>query len=105
MMDAERIFAYRALRFARNDRTPLAPFDENAYAPEAHAEGRSLHKLGDEMQHLRNSTADLFESFTSDMLNRKGKIGDYEVSVQAIGFIIAGHEIHHRQVLKDRYLS
>jgi len=105
MMDAERVFAYRALRFARNDKTVLPSFDENAYAPEANASSRSLHKLADEMQHLRSSTSDLFESFSAEMLTRKGMVGTNELNVAALGFIIAGHETHHRTVLRERYLS
>ena len=58
----------------------------------------------DELQHLRVSTNDLFESFTAEMLSRKGMVGSNELSVAALGFIIAGHETHHRQILKERYL-
>ena len=105
VIDAERIFAYRALRFSRNDQTPLAPFDENTYAPQANASGRSLRKIADEMHHLRLSTIDLYEGFTSEMLTRKGKVGENELSVIALGFIIAGHETHHRNVLRERYLN
>lgn len=105
MQDAERIFAYRALRFARNDKTPLPGWGENDYAPQANASSRSLKKIADEMQHLRASTIDLFESFTEEMLMRKGIANTTEVSVMAIGFIIAGHETHHRNILKERYLS
>lgn len=105
MMDAERIFAYRALRFARNDKTVLSSFDENTYAPEANAAARPLKKIADEMHHLRISTTDLFESFNADMLARKGMVGTNELSVAALGFIIAGHETHHRHVLQERYLS
>jgi uncharacterized damage-inducible protein DinB len=105
MQDAERIFAYRALRFARNDKTPLPGWEENDYAPQANAVGRDLKKIADEMQHLRSSTIDLFESFTEEMLIRKGIANNNEVSVMAIGFIIAGHETHHRNILRERYLS
>lgn len=105
VIDAERIFAYRALRFSRNDQTPLAPFDENTYAPQANASSRSLRKIADEMHHLRLSTIDLYEGFTSEMLTRKGKVGENELSVIALGFIIAGHETHHRNVLRERYLN
>lgn len=104
LADAERIFAYRALRFAREDRTQLSPFDENAYAPRANAANRSLRKIADELQHLRTSTIDLFESFSPDMLGNKGPVGTNELSVIALGFIIAGHETHHRNVLMERYL-
>lgn len=105
LADAERIFAYRALRFARHDQTPLAPFDENAYAPLANAAHRPIRKIADELQHLRTSTIDLFEGFSSDMMGLKGTVGGNELSVVALGFIIAGHETHHRKVLQERYLS
>lgn len=105
MIDAERIFTYRALRFARNDKTPLAPFEENDYAPQANASGRSLQKIAAEMAHLRSATIDLFEGFTPEMLIRKGTVNKNELSVVALGFIIAGHETHHCNILKERYLS
>lgn len=105
VIDAERIFAYRALRFARNDRTPLSPFDENAYAPQANAEGRSLKKIADELTHLRASTVDMFEGFTTEMLTRKGMANNSEMSVHVLGFVIAGHETHHRRILSERYLN
>lgn len=105
VLDAERIFAYRALRFARNDKTPLSGFDENTYAPEANAVGRPLKKIAAEMVHLRASTVDLFEGFSEEMLLRKGTANENEVSVLALGFIIAGHETHHRRILTERYQS
>jgi uncharacterized damage-inducible protein DinB len=105
LIDAERIFAYRALRFARNDKTALASFDENEYAHHLNATGRSLKQIGDEMQHLRTTSVDLFESFTAEMLARKGSVNNNELSVVALGFIIAGHETHHCKVLQERYLS
>jgi uncharacterized damage-inducible protein DinB len=105
MLDSERIFAYRALRFARNDETPLAGFDENAYAKELNAESRSLPQIADEMEHLRTSTVDLFKSFSEEMLARKGTANKNELSVVALGIIIAGHETHHCKVIQDRYLS
>lgn len=103
MIDAERIFAYRALRFARNDRTPLSGFDEQAYADHLNATGRSLKQIGDEMQHLRTATVDLFEGFSAEMLTRKGLANNNELSVVALGFVIAGHETHHVKVLRERY--
>jgi hypothetical protein len=105
VIDAERIFAYRALRFARNDRTPLEPFEENDYAVQANASGRSMRKIADELAHLRATTVDLFEGFTEEMLRRKGVANKNEISVLALGFIIAGHEAHHRKILTERYLS
>lgn len=105
VIDAERIFCYRALRFGRNDKTPLAPFEENDYAPQANAAGRPLQKIASEMVHLRASTIDLFEGFTPEMLVRKGTANGNEISVVALGFIIAGHETHHRKILHERYLT
>lgn len=105
LIDAERIFAYRALRFARNDKTPLAGFEENDYAPQANAASRSLQKIASEMVHLRASTIDLFEGFTPEMLVRKGSTNNNELSVVVLGFIIAGHETHHLKILQERYLA
>lgn len=105
MIDFERIFAYRALRFARKDRTPLPGFEENDYAPEANAHARSLKEIADQMERLRQTTIDLFEGFTPEMLQRKGIASNSELSVVNLGFIIPGHETHHRKVLQERYLA
>lgn len=104
-MDAERIFAYRAMRFARNDKTPLPGFEENDYAPEANANSRSLQQLTNEMERLRFSTIDLFKSFSVEMLLRAGIANGMELSVLNLGYLISGHEVHHRIVLEERYLS
>ncbi len=105
MLDAERIFAYRALRFARNDKTPLAGFEEMEYAGQANAAGRSIEQLTEEMEKLRSTTYDLFLSFTPEMLLRTGPANKTEISVLNLGFIIPGHESHHRNILIERYLS
>jgi uncharacterized damage-inducible protein DinB len=105
ILDAERIFAYRALRFARNDKANLHSFDENSYAPEANAGARSLVKIANEFTHLRASTVDMYESFSEDMLRRRGTANNNEISVLALGFVIAGHETHHRKILSERYLA
>lgn len=105
ILDAERIFAYRALRFARNDKTNLHSFDENTYAPEANAGARSLQKIATEFTHLRASTVDMFEGFSEEMLHRRGSANNNEISVLALGFVIAGHETHHRRILSERYLA
>jgi len=104
MMDTERILAYRALRFARNDKTNLAGFEENDYAPEANAENRKIKHIADEMERLRMTTIDLFVNFTPGMLKRKGLANNLELSVLNLGYIISGHESHHRTILKERYL-
>lgn len=105
MMDAERIMSYRALRFARNDKTALQGFEENDYAPEANAHGRTLVSLSHEMERLRATTIDLFSSFTPAMLDRMGTANNNSFSVLTMGYIIAGHESHHRKVLQERYLT
>jgi uncharacterized damage-inducible protein DinB len=105
LLDAERIFAYRALRFARNDRQELRGFDDNLYVAESNAQKRELAQLAKEMKVLRLSTLELFRSFTDEMLSRKGIANANEFSVIAIGYIIAGHETHHRLLLEERYLS
>lgn len=105
MMDAERVFAYRALRFARNDQTPLHPFEENDYAPQANAHARTIEQLAGEMRRLRETTIDLYSSFSEDMLERVGTASGKRISVLNLGYIIAGHDLHHRQVLIDRYLK
>lgn len=105
MMDAERIFAYRALRFSRGDETPLNGFEENDYAPKANAHARTVQQLAEEMERLRSTSIDLFTSFTPEMLGRKGTANHTIISVVNIGYVIAGHEMHHRNVLTERYLK
>lgn len=105
MMDTERILAYRALRFARNDKTNLPGFEENDYAPQANAQNRKIKRIADEMERLRLTTIDLFVNFTPEMLERKGLANNLELSVLNLGYIIPGHESHHRAILKERYLS
>ena len=105
MMDTERILAYRALRFARNDKTNLPGFEENDYAPQSNAKNRNIKQIADEMERLRQTTIDLFVNFTSEMLERKGLANNLELSVLNLGYIISGHESHHRAILKERYLS
>lgn len=103
MLDAERIFCYRALTFARNDKTALPGFDENTYAPEANAESRTIAELVQEAIRLRVTTIDLFKSFTSEMLVRTGVANKGTFTVRGVGYIIAGHELHHLTILQDRY--
>lgn len=105
MIDAERVFAYRALRFARNDKTPLAGFEEKDYAPEANAHNRTVAGTGLEMKRLRETTIDLFRSFSPEMLQRTGTANNSTISVVNIGFVVAGHETHHRLILEQRYLN
>ena len=103
MLDTERILAYRALRFARNDSTPLPGFEENDYAPEANAHNRTVVSIAKEMARLRLTTIDLYRSFAPAMLQRRGTANNSSISVLNLGFVISGHETHHRIVLTDRY--
>jgi len=105
MMDSERIFAYRALRFSRNDKTPLPGFEEKDYAPMANAHARTIQQLTAEMERLRATTIDLFSSFSPQMLKREGVANNNRLSVLTLGYVIAGHETHHRKVIVERYLT
>lgn len=103
--DAERIFAYRALRIARGDETPLASFDENAYVPAAGCDRRTLPDVAHEIRAVREATLALLESFDEAAWLRVGTASGKQVSVRALGYIIAGHERHHVRVLRERYLA
>ena len=105
IIDAERVFAYRALRFSRNDQTELPGFDEQLWTPESNASNRKIYKIIEEYNNLRASTVDLFGSFSADMLKRRGSANGSFMTVQAIGFVIVGHETHHRKILNERYFS
>ncbi len=105
MIDVERIMCYRALRFARNDKTELPGFEENDYAPEANAHARTIAQLVAEIERLRATTIDLFLSFTPEMLERKGRANHKEMDVLTLGYVVSGHESHHRKILIERYLT
>lgn len=104
VIDSERVFSYRALRFARNDATELPGFDENHYAPNAEAGRRDLAAIAEEMNVTRASTLAMFQSFTPEMLLRSGKANGNSISVRALGWVIAGHAVHHMNVIEQRYL-
>lgn len=104
LIDTERIFAYRALRFARKDQTPLPGFDENDYVDNTFATQRELSELMEEFKAVRQSTIQLFRTFTYEQLTLMGIVSEKPVSVRAIGFIISGHQKHHITVFKERYL-
>lgn len=104
-IDAERIFACRALRIARGDRTPLPGWEEKAYAPESGAAGRTLASLAGELRSVRASTVTLFENLPADTWTRRGIANEREVTVRAIAWIGAGHLLHHLRILRERYLA
>jgi uncharacterized protein (TIGR03083 family) len=103
LADTERIMAYRALRIARGDETPLPGFDENAYVPPAKFDTRTLPDLVAELRTTRAATLALFRTFDADAWRRRGTASGKPVSVRAIGYMIPGHERHHMEILKTRY--
>lgn len=104
IIDAERVFAYRALRFARADKTNLPGFEHNDYVVVANANGRSKASLLNEYNAQRESTIQLFSNFTDEMLMQIGVASGNPMSVRALGFVTAGHETHHCNIIKERYL-
>lgn len=105
VIDTERIFAYRALRIARADQTPIEGFDENAYAQNAGADARTLADLADELEHVRLGNLAFFRALDDAALARRGTANGAEVTVRALAWILAGHELHHVTLLRERYLS
>ena len=103
IIDAERIFAYRALRIARGDTTPLASFDENEYVKTAGSETRTLSNLARELGAVREASVQLFESFADDAWGRSGVASGKNISVRALAYITAGHAMHHLKILRERY--
>lgn len=104
IIDAERIFSYRALRISRNDKTPLPGFEENDYVNNTDANSRTIQSLLTEMAAVRQSTLLLFKSFTEEQLQLMGTASEHQISVRAIGFVIIGHQKHHQRIFKERYL-
>jgi len=105
VIDGERIFAYRALRFARNDRTPLPGFEQDDYIRNASFDACSLAALAAEFESVRRATLFLFRHLDGEAWMRRGVASESEVSVRALAYMIAGHELHHVGILRDRYLS
>jgi hypothetical protein len=103
LIDSERVFSYRAMRFAREDSTMLPGYDENLYAKTADASSRNLESILSEFESVRASTMYLFESFSKRALLRVGTCNDKQVSVLGLGFTIIGHQIHHFNVMNDKY--
>jgi len=104
VIDTERIFAYRALCFARNDKTHLPGFDQDNYVKESTFSIRSMIEIIDEYQTVRQASISLFRSLDTAALNRTGQASDYSISVRSIPYIVAGHELHHRATVETLYL-
>ena len=103
LCDAERIFAYRALRFARTDTTELAGFDENLYVPAGNFDSRSLPDLAAEFAAIRAATLALYRGLDEAALARCGIANGQPMSVRALGHVLVGHEAHHVAILRERY--
>ena len=104
IIDAERVFSYRATSIARKDPTPLPSFDENIWAANSQASKRSWKELINEFRSLREANEVLFSSFGEEQLRSIGTASNKQVNVLALGFIIAGHVEHHIDIIKERYL-
>ncbi|PBQ33252.1 damage-inducible protein DinB [Sphingobacteriaceae bacterium] len=105
LVDTERIFAYRALRFARRDAQQPLSFEENDYAANAELSERTLEDILQEFETVRKATLSLFKGFSPGTLLNAGNTAIGKTTVLAIGFLTCGHAIHHMNVIKDRYLK
>ena len=102
--DSERVFAYRALRFARADATPLPGYDEKQWGVTTNAHSRTLVSLLDDLHALRAATLTLFRGFADADWDRSGTANNHPVTVRALAYIVAGHERHHMRIVRERYL-
>jgi uncharacterized damage-inducible protein DinB len=103
LLDAERVFQYRAMRFARMDQTPLPGFDQDAYVPHSMANSRTKEDIIREYRAVRESTILLFDNLPDKVLKQAGTASNVKMSVGALGFICCGHQRHHRNILRERY--
>ncbi|HWJ89800.1 MAG TPA: DinB family protein [Flavisolibacter sp.] len=105
IIDAERIFCYRALCFAREDSTALPGFDENLYAETSKADRRQKNDLIEELESVQRSSKQLFNSFDEEQLGATGVANGKEIYDEGIGYIVIGHALHHQSILAERYLQ
>lgn len=105
IVDSERIFGYRVLAISRGDKNPLPGFSENDYVRNGKYENRSLKSLLTEYSHLSSANLELFQALDDEMLTQRGTASGKEVTTKAIMFITVGHEKHHFEVIKSRYLN
>ena len=103
LADAERVFAYRALRFVRNDKTALPGFEQDDYVAAANFNKRTLADVIEELRLIRASNLALFKTFSDEELERTGTASNNSYTVKALLYVIAGHEKHHFNVLKEKY--
>lgn len=105
VIDTERIFAYRALCIGRGEQKALPGYDQDAYAAGAHFDARTVEDLAEEYRAVRQSTIALFRGLNEAALKRRGVANEVELSARAAACIIAGHERHHVQIIRERYLK
>lgn len=103
LIDSERIMTYRAFRFSKLDNTAVARFNENEYVANANIQHLSLQELLDEYILVRNSTITLYKRLSEQALNFKGQVGEFQFSAKEIGFVLIGHNIHHCEIILERY--
>jgi uncharacterized damage-inducible protein DinB len=104
VVDCERIFAYRALRIARGDKTPLSGFEQDDYVRNGGFAERTVAELAEEFTQVREATIALFRGLDEAAWQRRGVANNNEVTVRALAYIVAGHELHHRRILEEKYL-
>ena len=104
VLDVERVFAYRALVFARNDTTPQAGIEQDDWVAHGNFDARTMQNITNEFASVRAATLTLFGGLSSDMWMRRGNASGFDFTVRSMPYIIAGHEIHHVAVLRERYL-
>ncbi|MBC7796559.1 MAG: DinB family protein [Pyrinomonadaceae bacterium] len=104
VIDAERIFAYRALRFARNDKTDLPGFEQDDYVAESKANAREISDILTEYIAVRTATITLFRGLDANVLTNIGESNGNQTSVRALAYMIAGHELHHLKIINERYI-
>ncbi len=105
IIDAERVMSYRALRFARNDQTELPGFEEADFVRGASFNDVSMGDMLREFEHLRRANILMFRNLSPAAWDRRGTANGNQISVRALAFVIAGHEKHHRKIVKERYLN
>ncbi|WP_303984792.1 DinB family protein [Niallia circulans] len=104
MIDTERIQAYRLMRIARGDKTPLAGYDDEGYVENARFSTRTIEDLLEELVAVRKSTVSLLRGLSEDTWENRGFANNGEFTVLALAYIITGHELHHLKLIKERYM-
>ena len=105
VIDTERIFAYRALRIARNDQTPIEGFEQDDYVPFSGADARNPTSIIEEYAAVREASLQLFRQFSPEMWSRQGIASSRPFTARSLAYITAGHELHHLRILREKYLK